>query len=314
MESSNDTTSGFYIVGFSHVPGWEGLFSFSLSLIYLSAIFSNLFILSMIFDDPRLHTPMYFFLGNLSFLDVGFISTTVPKVLLSMLTNKYISFPGCLVQLFFYVLLEGTEAFLLSAMAYDRYVAICSPLHYNIIMNAKACTILAIFSWIFGCVNSTIHTALTFSLPFCNSHLVDHFFCDIPPLLQLSCTDTHINKMVLFTVGGVWVGISPLLFILVSYSYILATIIKIHSIQGRRKAFSTCSSHIMVVALFFGASLFNYIQPSSSYSLEKKKVVSALYSILPPVFNPFIYSLRNDSVKGAILRVRAELSSYRTWR
>ncbi|KAM8960645.1 olfactory receptor 5V1-like [Pelodytes ibericus] len=303
MESSNGSISGFFLLGFSDLHGWEDLLGFLLSLIYLSATMSNIFILYIILCDPQLHTPMYFFLGNLSFLDVGFISVTIPKMLVSLLThNQHISYVGCLVQLYLYVFLEGTEAFLLSCMAYDRYVAICSPLHYTIIMNVKTCLALAIVSWLSGCVNALIHTVLTFSLPFCRSHYVNHFFCDIPPLLRLSCKVTYINQIVLFTVGGIWVGISPFLFILISYSCILSTIIKIHSEEGRRKTFSTCSSHITVVALFFGSSLFTYIHPPSSSSFQEKSVVSVLYSILTPVLNPVIYSLRNDSVKGALWR------------
>ncbi|XP_072269981.1 olfactory receptor 5V1-like [Pyxicephalus adspersus] len=299
MEGFN--ISGFMILGFSDIWCCKDLVGLLLAFIYMSATVSNLVILWVILHDPQLHTPMYFFLGNLSFLDIAYITVTVPKMVVILFTeDRYISYSGCAAQLYFYVFLEGSEAFLLLVMAYDRYVAICYPMHYKSIMEKKICLLLAEVSWMSGGINACIHTALTFILPFCRSHDVNQFYCDIPPLLHFSCKDTFINEIVLFTVGGVWVGLGPFLLIIVSYSYIWSAINKIHSAQRKRKVFSTCSAHLLVVALFFGASLFTYIHPPSRYALEENRVVSVIYSILTPTLNPFIYSLRNNSVKKSL--------------
>ncbi|XP_053555855.1 olfactory receptor 5V1-like [Bombina bombina] len=301
MMSNNSTISGFFILRLSDIYEWQVALGFILLIIYMEAVLSNIAILWVTLCDSHLKTPMYFFLGNLAFLDIGYISVTIPKMLVTLLTNNdYISYFGCLNQLYFYVFLEGTEAFLLTVMAYDRYVAICSPLHYKCIMNGNMCILLAFLSWISGSLNASIHTALTFCLPFCNSHKINHFFCDIPPLLRLSCIETSVNELVLFTVGGVWVGLSPFLFIIISYSFILNSITKINSSDGRQKTFSTCSSHVTVVALFFGSSLFTYIQPNYNNSSIENRVVSVIYSIVTPALNPVIYSLRSNNVKQAL--------------
>ncbi|XP_068104716.1 olfactory receptor 5V1-like [Hyperolius riggenbachi] len=306
MESYNVT--GFLILGFSDLWCCKGLVQLLLAFIYSTTTLSNCIILWVILLDHQLHTPMYFFLGNLAFLDIAYTTVTIPKMLAILITeDRSISYTACIAQLYFYVSLEGSEAFLLMAMAYDRYIAICSPLHYKNVMKTKVCILLAAVSWICGGINASIHTILTFSLSFCNSHDINHLFCDIPPLLQLSCQSSFINELILFTVGGVWVGLGPFLLIVISYIYISATIRKLHSAEGRRKTFSTCSAHITVVALFFGSSLFTYIHPPSRYTSEENKVVSVLYSLLTPMLNPLIYSLRNDSVKEALQKARKHL-------
>ncbi|XP_077317155.1 olfactory receptor 5V1-like [Lithobates pipiens] len=312
MEAYN--ISGFMVLGFSDLWCCKDLIGLLLAFIYVTATMSNLVIFWVILQDQQLHTPMYFFLGNLSFLDIAYITVIVPKMLVIIFTeDRYISYSGCAAQLFSYVFLEGSEAFLLLAMAYDRYIAICSPLYYRSIMENKFCLMLAASSWMSGGINSCIHTALTFSLPFCESHYVNQYFCDIPPLLHISCQVTFINEIVLFTVGGIWVGLGPFLLIIISYSYIWSAISRMHSAERKSKVFSTCSAHITVVALFFGASLFTYIHPPSRYALEENRVVSVIYSVLTPIMNPFIYSLRNDSVKGALQKAIKYLLLAKPW-
>ncbi|KAM9330777.1 olfactory receptor 5V1-like [Gastrophryne carolinensis] len=214
--------------------------------------------------------------------------------------QKVISYGGCIVQMLFFISMQGTEAFLLAAMAYDRFAAICSPLHYNNIMDKNVCLMLVMGAWIGGMSNSIIHTSITFSLSFCKSHKINHYFCDIPPMLHLSCSNTYVNELLLFTVGGVCVGFTPFLLILISYIFILAMILQLPSNKGKRKAFSTCTSHLTVVALFYGTAIFTYIRPSSTYSLQRDSVVSILYSVVTPSLNPIIYSLRNLEIQRGI--------------
>ncbi|XP_069488847.1 olfactory receptor 5V1-like [Ambystoma mexicanum] len=304
MEEVNATVSEFIILGFSNLQGLESVVFLLLLLMYLLTILAHLVIILVTSCNRHLQTPMYFFLGNLSILDICYISVTIPKMLAAIAEgNKTITFSGCIVQLYLFVSLEGTEAILLAEMAYDRYVAICHPLRYTVFMTHRVCIQLGVFSWIGGSINAVVHTALTSRLPFCRSNKVNHFFCDIPPLLKLSCTSTWVNEIVLFAIGGVFVGLSPLIFILVSYMYIMGTILKMHSRDGRHKAFSTCASHLTVVTLFYGASMFTYVRPSSSYALDQDRVVSVLYSLLTPMLNPLIYSLRNKEIKGSLFRL-----------
>ncbi|XP_078496640.1 olfactory receptor 5V1-like [Lissotriton helveticus] len=296
----NSSIANFFIVGFSNLQGLQSVVFLLLLVIYLSTLAANLVIILATNCSHQLQTPMYFFLGNLSFLDICYISVTVPKMMVGVIGEKTITFFGCVFQLYFFVSLEGTEAILLAAMAYDRYMAICQPLRYTTVMTQRVCIQLGAISWMGGSLNAIIHTALTFQLTFCRSNRVNHFFCDIPPLLKLSCTSTWVNEIVLFVVGGVFVALSPLIFILVSYIYIMTAILKMHSRAGRRKAFSTCASHLTVVILFYGASLFTYVRPSSSYALDQDRMVSVLYSLLTPMLNPIIYSLRNKEIKCAL--------------
>nr|XP_033818083.1 olfactory receptor 1019-like [Geotrypetes seraphini] len=264
---------------------------------YLINLLGNGTMITVISGNSKLHTPMYLFLCFLSFVDMSLTSVTVPKMLSNLASNKKtISFTNCLAQLYFFVGFTVEECILLSIMAYDRYVAVCNPLHYITIMNRKLCLSMLFASLIISFMHSLLHTLLIYRLSFCKSHKIEHFFCDYTPLLQISCTDTSINELMLFTETAMLVMV-PFLIILISYINIIKTILKIQSPGGRQKTFSTCSSHFTVVTLFYGSILFMYFRPSSSYSMEKDKIASVVYNVLSPMLNPFIYSLRNRDVK-----------------
>ncbi|EGW13252.1 Olfactory receptor 5V1 [Cricetulus griseus] len=250
--------------------------------------------------DSHLHTPMYYFLGNLAFIDICYTTTNVPQMMVHLLSEKKtISYGGCVVQLFAFIFFVGSECLLLAAMAYDRYIAICKPLRYPFIMNKVLCSWLAASCWIGGFLNSMVHTVLTFRLPFCGNNHINYFFCDIPPLLILSCGDTSINELALLSIG-IFIGWTPFLCIILSYLYIISTILRIRSSEGRHKAFSTCASHLLIVLLYYGSAIFTYVRPISSYSLEKDRLISVLYSIVTPMLNPVIYTLRNKDIKEAV--------------
>nr|XP_033779142.1 olfactory receptor 5V1-like [Geotrypetes seraphini] len=310
MESKNQTAlTNFFLLGFGNQLEVHIIFFVIFLLIYLLTFFGNFSIITAVRSDPRLHTPMYFFLCNLSFLDICYTSVTMPKMLANMISNTTsISFSGCIAQIFFFIGLAGTEIFLLSVMAFDRYVAICNPLLYHNIMNRRTCIQLASGPWVAGFLNSLVHTLLLAPLSYCKSHKVNQYFCDIPPLLALACGDLHVNEIVLLTMGGV-LGMGSFLLTIVSYVHIISTILKIRSAEGKRKAFSTCTSHLIVVSLFYGTSIFTYVRPTSSYSLDKDRLVSMLYGVVTPMLNPVIYSLRNKDVKGALLRVLGRKAS-----
>ncbi|XP_062831026.1 olfactory receptor 5V1-like [Anolis carolinensis] len=293
----------FIFLGFSNHPDLQVLFFLIFLAIYTITLVGNTFILILIRTDLTLHTPMYYFLSNLSFVDICFTSTTVPVMLVNFFQlKKTISYVGCIVQLFFLITCAGTECVLLAVMAYDRYVAICSPLHYFSIMSKSVCMKMAVFSWLCGLTNSLVHTFLTWSLNICKSNELNHFFCDVPLLLKLSCSDTWVNKAVLHLASAL-IGLSPCLFTLISYVRIISTILQISSARGRAKAFSTCTSHLIVVVIFYGTANFNYNRPSSGYSLEIDTLVSSLYCIVTPMLNPIIYSLRNKEVKDGLVRM-----------
>ncbi|XP_054849493.1 olfactory receptor 5V1-like [Eublepharis macularius] len=302
MDNSTVVTE-FILMGLSDLPAIRfSLFAVFL-LIYTITLVGNGTILLAIATDSHLHTPMYFFLTNLSLLDIFCPTATVPKMLESLLLEKKtISFVGCILQLYFLVALAGTEVFLLAVMAYDRYVAICNPLRYTLIMSKKLCLQMVAGTWITGFLNSLLHTVLTFILPYCRSNRVNQYYCDIPPVLALSCASTYLAEMVVLIVGGIF-GMGAFLVTLVSYVYIISTIVKIRSAEGKRKAFSTCASHLMVVCLFYGTTIFTYIRPSSSHHPDQDRLVSMLYGVITPMLNPLIYSLRNKEVKGALNRV-----------
>ncbi|XP_061447573.1 olfactory receptor 5V1-like [Rhineura floridana] len=294
------TVMEFILVGISDLP----IFRFSLFaaclLIYLVTLVGNGTILLAIGADSHLHTPMYFFLSNLSLLDIFCPTATVPKMLENLLSeNNTISFAGCVLQLYFLIALAGTEAFLLSAMAYDRYVAICNPLRYTVIMSMKVCLQMAAGTWIAGFLHSLLHTVMTFTLPFCKSNRVNQYYCDIPPVRALSCASTYMAEMVVLSVGGI-LGVGAFLVSLFSYIQIISTVLRIRSTEGKRKAFSTCTSHLMVVCLFYGTIIFTYIRPSSSHHPDQDRLVSMLYGMITPMLNPLIYTLRNKEVKGAL--------------
>lgn len=277
---------------------------FSLFLvIYVVILVGNISMLVVIETDSRLQTPMYFFLRNLSFLDLCYSTVIAPKTLATFLSkDKKISYNGCVTQFFFFALCVGTEGFLLAVMAYDRFSAICSPLLYTLRMSQQACVLLVIGSYTCGCINSMIQTGFTFSLRFCGENRLDHFFCDVPALIQISCADIFVNEIVLFIFSALII-VTTTTVILVSYAYILSTVLKIPSTHGRSKTFSTCSSHITVVSLFYGTVFFMYAQPGAISSPEKSKIIAVFYTLVIPMLNPLIYSLRNREVKKAVKKI-----------
>nr|XP_042697703.1 olfactory receptor 8U9-like isoform X2 [Chrysemys picta bellii] len=276
-------------------------------LIYGITLMENGGMILLIMTDPRLHTPMYFFLSNLSFCDLCFSSIISPKMLQNFLAErKSISYTACAVQMNLSVIFTDVECLLLAVMAYDRYVAICNPLLYMVTMSRQLCKQLVVGMYAVGLVDSIIQTCFTFRLSFCSSNIVKHFFCDIPPLLALSCSDTRINEIVIFAFTCC-ITVSSFVTILLSYVYIISTILQIRSAEGRRKAFSTCSFHLTAVVLLFGTVLFMYLRPTSSYSMDTDKVASAFYTLVIPMLNPLIYSLRNTEVKDALRKTLNKL-------
>lgn len=271
-------------------------------VIYVITLVGNLSMIILIRITPKLHTPMYFFLSCLSFVDACYASAIAPKMLIDLLVVKgTISFSACIVQHLCFGVFITTEGFLLSVMAYDRYMAIANPLLYGVAMSKRKCVGLVIGSWICGTVNSLVHTVSLGRLSFCRLNVVSHFFCDIPSLLKLSCSDTAVNELLLLTFSGV-IAIGTFLVVMISYMFIVFAILRIHSAAGRRKAFSTCASHLTAVTIFYGTISFSYIQPNSQYSVEQEKVVSVFYTLVIPMLNPLIYSLRNKEVKEAVER------------
>ncbi|XP_047630518.1 olfactory receptor-like protein OLF2 [Phacochoerus africanus] len=304
MEAENCTRfTEFTFLGLSgRQDVQQGLFVLFL-LVYGITVVANLGMSLLIQMDPRLHTPMYYFLSNLSFCDVCYSSSVSPKMLADFLSQqKRIPYNLCAVQMYLFGTFADVECLMLAVMAYDRYVAICNPLLYTVAMSRRVCTQLVATAYIVGLVDSAIHTCCTFRLSFCNSNIIEHFFCDIPPLLALSCSDTSINEILMFTFIGCVVGCS-IITVLLSYSYILTTILRMNSAEGRRKAFSTCASHLTAVAVFHGTLLFMYFRPSSSYSMDTDKIASVFYTVVIPMLNPLIYSLRNKDVKDAMKKV-----------
>ncbi|XP_066485460.1 olfactory receptor 10A7-like [Tiliqua scincoides] len=293
----------FILQGLSDDPKLQViLFSIFLA-IYIITLAGNLLIILLTLADPALHTPMYFFLRNLSFLEICYTSVNIPKMLDNLLSgNKSISFIGCAVQTYFTFFLGGSECFLLASMSYDRYIAICKPLHYPVLMSRKVYTSLAVASWLSGFFMSFGHTSMVFTLPFCASNVINHFFCDIPPLLKLACGDTSRIEIAVFAVAMVFISL-PFILILLSYAGIIAAILRISSSAGRKKTFSTCSSHLIVVTLFFGSGCITYLKPNSTYSPNTDKYLSLFYTVVSPILNPVIYSLRNKEVNGALRRI-----------
>ncbi|XP_030046711.1 olfactory receptor 13G1-like [Microcaecilia unicolor] len=304
MEWKNqNSTPSFILIGLSNHPQLQILLFFIFFVIYVISLLGNILIVTIIIIDTRLHLPMYFFLINLSALDIWCTSVAVPKMLTNIIMKrKDISFAGCVVQLCFFTSALGTELLLLTVMGFDRYIAICYPFHYTIIMNKKLCLLLAAAVWIIGLVNSLVHTGLIFRLHFCGDNILDHFFCEVPSVLRLSCTDTRLNDLVM-TAADSFFGISCFLLTLVSYTYIISAVIKIRSAEGKRKAFSTCASHLTVVGLYYATVIYTYLRPAFSYAMADDKIVSALYTILSPVLNPIVYSLRTKEVKEAFMKI-----------
>ncbi|XP_029435738.1 olfactory receptor 8D4-like [Rhinatrema bivittatum] len=291
----------FLILGFSEFHELKlPLFTLFL-LIYLMAVLGNLLIICIVCADRHLHTPMYFFLANLSLIDVCSLTVTAPKLLAVLLTqNNAISFSDCILQMYFYMICTGTEFILLAVMAYDRYVAICNPLRYTIIMTRRICVLLAAFSWATGFIETLPQVIIISRFSFCSSNEIVHFFCDFTALMKLSCSETSTVELLNYIIG-VFTDLTPFVFILTSYVCIILSIMKsIHSAEGRRKAFSTCSSHLLVVMLFYGTLMCVYLQPSSDYNMDNNMLVTVIFTFLMPLVNPLIYSIRNKDLKVAL--------------
>ncbi|XP_025029804.1 olfactory receptor 1020-like isoform X2 [Python bivittatus] len=301
MNEKNETqVTQFIFSGFTDHPELQVVLFAMFLIIYIITLSANLGIILLIKMDPQLHTPMYFFLSHLAFLDASYSSTVTPKAIGSFFAKKKtISLIGCAIQFYIFDGLVMTELFLLSVMAYDRYVAICNPLLYSVVMSKRLCTVLVSSVYVYGFVSSVVQTALTFTLSFCRSNVINHFYCNDPPLLALSCSDTRPKEIQLLALSGINLS-SSLLTIIVSYVYILCTIFGKHSTGRRHRAFSTCASHLTAVIIFYGTLFFMYLQPSSTHSLSYDKVVSVFYAVVIPMLNPLIYSLRNKEVKGAL--------------
>ncbi|XP_069326149.1 olfactory receptor 5B12 [Eulemur rufifrons] len=308
MENITEVTE-FILAGLTDDPELQIPLFVIFLFIYLITLVGNLGMIGLILLDSRLHTPMYFFLSNLSLADFGYSSAVTPKVMAGFLTgDKIMSYIACVTQFFFFAAFITVESFLLASMAYDRYAAVCKPLHYTTTMTTNVCACLAIGSYVCGFLNASIHTGNTFRLSFCRSNVVDHFFCDAPPLLALSCSDSHISEMVIFFVVG-FNALFSILVILISYLFIFITILKMHSSEGRQKAFSTCASHLTAVSIFYGTVIFMYLQPSSSHSLGTDKMASVFYAIVIPMLNPLVYSMRNKEVKSAFKKTVGKAKS-----
>uniref|UniRef100_G1TEE7 Olfactory receptor n=1 Tax=Oryctolagus cuniculus TaxID=9986 RepID=G1TEE7_RABIT len=293
----------FTFVAFSSLAELQLVLFGVFLVIYLFTLGGNSIIIFLISVTPSLHTPMYFFLVNLSFLEMCYITSVVPQMLVHLLVqNKTISVAGCAAQMYTFTILGLTECCLLAAMAYDRFVAICYPLHYSLLMGPGVCLKLAAASWLTGVVVESAQTTWIFSLPFCGAGRIQHFFCDIMPVVKLACVDTSHNELVLFCVSVLFI-MSPCLLILCSYMRILGTIVGMPSAAGRHKAFSTCSSHILVVSLFYGTALFTYLQPKTAHTPRTDKATALMYTVVTPALNPVIYTLRNKEVKEAFQRI-----------
>ncbi|KAI4549902.1 hypothetical protein MG293_002232 [Ovis ammon polii] len=293
----------FVLDGFGGGPQTQALLFALFLALYVVGVLGNLTMMVVITLDARLHSPMYFFLKNLSFVDLCYSSVIAPKALVNFLSSsKVIAFEGCATQFFFFSMMGTTETLLLAVMAYDRFVAICSPLRYPISMRPSVCARLVLGCYCGGCLNSGVQTILTFNLPFCSSNHIDHFFCDVIPLLQLTCASTAVNEVALFGLCGLII-VGTTLVVLTSYGYITVTILRMRSGGGRHKLFSTCGSHMTAVSLFYGTLFVMYAQPGAVASMEQGKVVSVFYTLVIPMLNPLIYSLRNKDVKDALRRL-----------
>ncbi|XP_032702384.1 olfactory receptor 5T2-like [Lontra canadensis] len=297
----------FVLKGFTEKPELQIILFFLFLAIYLFTMMGNLLLVLLVIGDSRFHNPMYYFLSVLSSVDACFSSVITPNMLVDFMSkDKVISVPGCAAQMLLAVTFGTTECFLLAAMAYDRYVAIYNPLLYSVSMSPRVYVPLIVASYVGGILHASVHTVATFSLSFCASNEIRHVFCDIPPLLAISCSDTHTNQLLLFYFVGA-IEIVTIMIVLISYGFILLAILRMHSAEGRRKVFSTCGSHLTGVSVYHGTILFMYVRPSSSYALDHDMIVSIFYSIVTPMLNPIIYSLRNKDVKEAMKSVSKKL-------
>ncbi|KAM5298388.1 olfactory receptor 2Y1-like [Ctenodactylus gundi] len=309
MSSFNATlhhTDDFVLVGFSDWPRLEMVLFVVISLFYIMTLLGNSAIITLSRLDPKLHTPMYFFLAHLSFLDLCYTTSTVPQMLTHMRSHhRTVSFTGCVAQLFTFLALGSTECVLLSVMAFDRYVAVCQPLHYTAIMHSRRCQLLAAVAWTEGFSNSLVQTVLTFLVPRCGQHRVENFFCEVPAMLKLSCVDTWVNEVEMYA-AVVVIKVIPAGLIIFSYINIVKAVLRIPSSEGRRKAFNTCGSHLLVVVMFYGSAIssYAYMAPKSSSAKLKGKLLALFYGLITPMLNPLIYTLRNKDVKEAVKKLR----------
>ncbi|XP_053120618.1 olfactory receptor 10A7-like [Hemicordylus capensis] len=300
--TNHTSITNFILLGFGDNPEQQVPLFVAFLAIYVITMAGNLLIIALVVADLHLHTPMYFFLGNLSCLEICYTSTLLPRMLFSLLTgDRTITVNGCLVQYYFFGFLLSTECYLLAVMSYDRYLAICKPLHYTSLMNGRLCFWLVIGSWISGLLSNTIITSLVFQLSFCGPSEIEHFFCDLAPVIKLSCSNTHMVELATFILASMDT-MPPFLLTLISYVYIIMNILWIKSKAMRQKAFSTCSSHLVVVTLFFGSLIIVYVVPQTNTLKELHETFSLFYTILTPMVNPLIYSLRNRDVKEALYR------------
>ncbi|XP_053120564.1 olfactory receptor 10A7-like [Hemicordylus capensis] len=307
MQQNQSEITKFILLGFGELHDMQILLSLFFLSIYILTMTANILTVLLIVIDHRLHTPMYFFLGNLSCLETFYCSTTLPKMLASLLTGeKTISFIGCITQLYFVGFLGSTECYLLSAMSYDRFLAICKPLHYTTLMNGKLCVQLAAGSWINGMILTLVYLVLVLQLQYCGPNEIDHFFCESLSLVQISCSYASLVKYASVILAIVFT-FPPFLLTLISYVYIIAAILRIPSTTGRQKAFSTCSSHLIVVSIFYGAIIIVYMTPKIEIVIDLNKIFSLLYTVLPPLVNPLIYSLRNKDVKESLRKAAGKL-------
>ncbi|KAM5189934.1 olfactory receptor 7C2-like [Callospermophilus lateralis] len=308
MERGNQTGTGnFILLGFTYDPDLQSLLLGLLLSGYLVTVTGNLLIILAVISDSHLHTPMYFFLSNLSLADIGFTSTTIPKALRNIQTHsKGITFAGCVSQVYFFVLFGCQDNLLLTVMAYDRFVAICHPLYYVAIMNPRLCLLMALGSWLVSVLGSLPDSLTILRLSFCTNMEIPHYFCDLPAVLKLACSNTLINNIVVYTVAIV-LGFFPLTIILFSYSQIFSSILKISSDRGKYKAFSTCGSHLLVVSLFYGTSLGVYLSSVATQSSMINLMASVTYTMVTPMLNPFIYSLRNRDIKMALGKILTKM-------
>ncbi|NWI62673.1 O10A4 protein, partial [Todus mexicanus] len=301
MISRNHTVVTYFLFSpFSSIPAIQSSLFCLVLFMYLSTLVGNILIIIITMLDVTLHSSMYFFLKNLSFLEIGYTTSTIPKMLVNFLTKrKGISFLGCATQMYVFSLLGITECCLLAVMAYDRYVAICHPLHYMTMMSWNNCFLLSAVSWLIGFLVALGQTTLIFTLPYCGPNRINHFFCDLPPLLKLACVSTYKNEITTYVIAALFILV-PFLLIVVSYVRILHTIFMMPSAGGKRKTFSTCSSHLVVVSLFYGSGIVTYLRPKSFYSSSSNKLVSLFYTLMSPMMNPLIYSLKNKEVKQSL--------------
>ncbi|XP_007532889.1 olfactory receptor 7A17-like [Erinaceus europaeus] len=307
MEAKNNThISEFLFLGLSEDPGMQPLlFGLFLSM-YLLTVWGNLLLILAVSSDSHLHTPMYFFLSNLSLVDICLTSTIIPKMLHNIWTqNKAITYVGCITQMYFFIIFAGLDDCILTVMAYDRYVAICHPLHYTVIMNSRLCGLLLLVSWIISNLNSLSESLMVLRLSFCTDSEIPHFFCELNQILQLACSDTFLNNLVMYLSAGLFGG-GPFAGILYSYSKIVSSIGRISSSQGKYKAFSTCASHLSVVFLFYCTSIGVYLSSAFNTNSQPSPIPSVMYAVVTPMLNPFIYSLRNKDIKGALRRLFAK--------